>query len=181
MTMTQKIVKCGLIGGVILFIWGTAAWTILPWQKHQLRAFNNEGQVSSAIYAGAPQDGIYVLPRTNPGYDNDASRYGMAQSPYIFAAVSLSGRNTSQIRPVIQSLLVKILSACLAAWLVIRTKHEHSHIVKFVTVIGILIAIAATFPYVIWFGFPATFIISSFIEIVFGWFFASLAMAKILA
>ena len=60
--MMQKIMKCGFLGGFILFIWGAAAWTVLPWQMNQFKNFSDEREVRSAIRDNAPQKGLYMLP-----------------------------------------------------------------------------------------------------------------------
>ena len=156
--MMQKIIKCGLLGGIVLFIWGLVSWTIVPWQKHQIKTFANESCIASDIQSVASGNGVYVMPN----------------------ALNSSPRYQGNVAPMIASLLIKILSACLVAWLLLQTRLDRKKIVKFTTLIGVLIAIAALSPYVIWFGFPAIFAISSLVEIVFGWFFAGLAMSRVL-
>jgi len=182
----QRIVKCGLIGGFILFVWGAVSWTVLPWQKAQINTFEDESDVRSAIRNNIKGSGLYVLPNLN-AYANNPDKLAdakarMIEGPYATIAVTANGRNPSMVGSAIASLIVKIISACLVTWLLLKTTlplHYNSSI-KFITVVGIVIAIATTIPYVIWFGFPGAFAIGAMIEIVFGWFFASLAIARIL-
>jgi len=178
--MMQKIMKCGLFGGLILFIWSAAAWTVLPWQKSQMKTFTNEKSVRFAIKDYAPVSGLYCLPNLNTNDPDQlaAAQDQMREGPYMFAAVMVNGKSPEMLGSVIQSLIVKIILASLVAWLLMATKLDYNKTVAFVTVLGFVTALAATLPYAIWFGFPGTFVISSIIEITFGWFFAGLAMAR---
>ena len=96
----------------------------------------------------------------------------------VFAAVMAEGKDPSMAGPIVGSLIVKLIAACLVAWLLFQTRLEYNKSVAFVTVVGFVLGFGAVMPYVIWFGFPGTFAISCIIESVFGWFFAGLAMAK---
>ena len=60
--MKQKIFKCGLIGGVILFIWSAASWMLFPMYTNQFHTFSNEESVQSTISANAPVSGLYTVP-----------------------------------------------------------------------------------------------------------------------
>jgi hypothetical protein len=179
--MVQKIMKCGFIGGFILFIWGAAAWTILPWQMNQFKKFSDEKDVRFTIKDNAKESGLYMVPSMH--YNNQDSmleaKKQMAEGPYVFAAVMAHGKNPSMIGSSIEALILKVVAACLVAWLLFQTRLEYNRSVAFVTVIGFILGLMATMPYVIWFGFPGTFAISCIIESVFGWFFAGLAMSKI--
>lgn len=178
--MVQKIMKCGFIGGFILFIWGAAAWTILPWQKNQFKTFSDEKDVRFTIKDNAPQSGLYMIPSMNYKNQDDMmeAKKQMREGPYVFAAVMAEGKDPSMAGPIVGSLIVKLIAASLVAWLLFQTRLEYNKSVAFVTVVGLVLGFTAIMPFVIWFGFPGTFAISCIIESVFGWFFAGLAMAK---
>ncbi len=184
--MMQRIMKCGLIGGFILFIWGAISWSILPWQKNQIKSFDNDYDVSSSISNNACCSGLYTVPNLH-GYRNDpaqmdAAKERMREGPYAVIAVAANGRDPSMVGSAISTLIVKIIAASLVAWLLLTYSQgrplEYTRSVKFITVVGIVVAILSAMPLLIWFAFPASFTIGMMIEIVFGWFFAGLAIAK---
>jgi hypothetical protein len=179
--MVQKIMKCGFIGGFILFIWGAAAWTILPWQTYQFKKFSNEKDVRFTIKDNAPASGLYTVPSMNYSNAEEKAEFNkqLAEGPFVFAAVMAQGKNPSMVGSIVAGLILKIVAACLVAWALFQTRLEFNKSVTFVVVIGLVIGLLASMPYVIWFGFPGMFAISCIIESVFGWFFAGLAMAKI--
>jgi hypothetical protein len=176
--------KSGLIGGFILFIWGAVSWTVLPWQRNQIQSFSDESDVRSTISSNISGSGLYVLPNLNNYAGNPeklaAAKERMREGPFAMVAVSAEGKNPNMVAGAIESLILKIVAACLVTWLLLHTHPtDFTKSVKFVTVVGIVVALLATIPYAIWFGFPGGFVIGSMIEIVFGWFFAGLAIARI--
>jgi len=182
--MVERIMKCGLIGGFILFVWGAVSWTVLPWQKAQMYSFQDESEVRSAIKDNISGSGIYMLPNLNQYNDPNAlaaAKDKMAEGPFATVAVMADGKSPNRVGNAVASLIVKVIAACLVSWLLLKSAQplEFTKSVKFITVVGIVVALAATMPYLIWFGFPASFAIGSIIEIVFGWFFASLAIARL--
>ncbi len=184
---TQKIAKCAIVGGFILFFWAAISFTLLPWQRHQMRSFDNEREVRSAIADNANGDGIYILPNLNdygnrPSQLEDAKER-MREGPFVVAAVQAYGKSPSMVGNAIASLIFKIVSAGIATWLLLKTHHPLSftHSVKYMVIIGILVGLSTTIPYLIWFGFPLGFVMGSFVEIVFGWLFAGLAIARMVA
>ena len=169
--MMQKIMKCGLVGGLILFIWGAVSWTVLPWQMRQFKQFGSERLVLSTIENNASQDGLYLAPF--PGKSDRAP--GVS----IFAAVKTVGNAPQMVAHTVAMLIVKLVAACLVAAFLCKERMDANRAVKVLVGLGFLIGLLATMPYVIWFGFPGTFAISCIIESMLGWFFAGLAMSKL--
>jgi hypothetical protein len=180
--MMQKIMKCGFIGGFILFIWGAVAWTILPWQMNQFKTFSDEKDVRFTIRDNAPESGLYLLPSLhNASSDERAmeAKKQMREGPVIFASVNLEGKSPSVFGSSVAALITKVVAACIVAAFLCRSHLDYNRSVKFITGLGFIIGMMASIPYVIWFGFPGMFAISCIIESTIGWFFAGLAMSRV--
>jgi hypothetical protein len=182
--MMQKLIKGAVLGGVILFIWGFVAWMVLPWNKMHMMKFKNEQKVAQAVMDGAPTSGIYVLPNymDMPKHSKERAvgEQEMRQGPYVFAAVSLTGRDPSMAMSMIQGFIVKVIGAFLVTWLLLQTKLAFRKQVGFITVVGLTVGFLAAMPYVIWFGFPAMFAWACIFETTIGWFLAGLGIARAL-
>lgn len=151
-----------------------------------MKSFSSESSVRSAIADNTEGSGLYMLPNLNKysgkPCEMAAAKERMREGPFAVVAVAAEGRNPGMAAGAIQSLIVKILAACIVTWLLLQTTYatDVTKAVKFITVVGIVIAIAATLPYSIWFAFPGSFVIGSLFEIVFGWFFAGLAISRVI-
>lgn len=181
--MMKRIMKAGIIGGLILFIWGSALFTLFPWHKNLFYSFTNEKKVLSAIADNAPRSGIYLLPNVEKE-ERDSGRIEakerMRKGPFLFASISIHGKDPQMLLSIIETLLLKIVVASLVAFLLIRfSKLSYVNGVKWVTLMGTVMGIAASFPYAIWFGFPPLFIFYALVEAIVGWFLAGIAIARI--
>ncbi|MBS0615944.1 MAG: hypothetical protein JSR58_05275 [Verrucomicrobia bacterium] len=181
--MNQKLFKCALAGGFILFIWGMVSWAVLPWHKMYMHKFQDEERVARVIKDNASESGMYVLPNMlNMKRGSDEMKEAQEQmrsGPFVFASVSLEGKNPDRIVPMVQGLILNLVVACFASWLLMQTRLNFNKSVGFITVIGVLVALMSTIPHWIWFHFHAGFIAACIFETVLGWFFAGLAIAKI--
>lgn len=183
--MLEKIMKCGLVGGVILFIWGAVAWTILPWQKSQIKSFSNEIAVRNAIGNNMQGSGLYVLPNlheyAHQPAELEAAKVRMEQGPFATVAVMANGRNPNMAGHAIASLVLNIIAACFGSWLLMKSGQlEFMKAIKFLSVVGVIAGLLSSMPMVIWFGFPLSFGIGCLIESVLGWFFAALGITRVL-
>jgi len=185
----EKIVKCGIVGGFVLFIWAAILYTLIPWHGHQMKSFSNEKSVRNTIASNIDGSGLYMLPNLEKYQDNpqqmEDAKARMREGPFVVAAVRANGMEPGIKGNMIASLIFKIVSAGLASWLLLRTYPQHApnfiQAVRFMIVVGILVGLSTTAPCFIWFGFPLTLSLASFFEIVVGWLFAGLAIANIVA
>ena len=60
--MWKSLLRCGIVGGVIVFLWMMVSWMVLPMHKATMNKFVDESEVLSTITRYAPKDGIYVIP-----------------------------------------------------------------------------------------------------------------------
>jgi hypothetical protein len=185
----RKIITCAFVGGFILFFWAALSFTLLPSQKNQMKSFSDEKEVRDVIVDNIEGSGLYILPNLkdfcNKPAKLEAAKKRMEKGPFVVASVRACGKSSSMIGDAVVSLIFKIVSAGLATWLLMRTHHHRApdtaSTVKFMVIVGVLVGLSTTVPYFIWFGFPLSFTLGSFIEILFGWLFAGLAIGSILS
>ena len=74
----KKILLAGLLGGIILYFWGAAAWVVIPLHKGSLHRMANEESVVAAMKTGLPVKGVYLFPgMPGGGMDTAASQAAM--------------------------------------------------------------------------------------------------------
>ena len=60
--MARPLILGTVLGAIVLFIWSTIAWMLIPWPGEPLRSFTNDDAVAQAIKANSPRSGNYLLP-----------------------------------------------------------------------------------------------------------------------
>src|SRR5579864_3434359 len=111
--MSQKLFKCALVGGFVLFLWGAISWTVLPWHKMNMMKFDSEDRVASVIEDNAPVSGLYVLPNMMnipKGSEKMAEAKLRENSElFMFASVSIAGKCHSMMASMVLGLILKIV------------------------------------------------------------------------
>jgi hypothetical protein len=186
--MKKSLLLGGILGGLVVFVWGVISYLILPWHTAVLNKFTDEAAVTQALGAHAATSGMYILPnphKHDPALTNaqrqTAEEDGMKRmmsGPFMFASVSLPGaRDMGQAMGL--NVLGNILSAVLVTWLLLQGSiRSYWSRVGFVVVVAFTTCTIAYVPYWIWWTFSTSFTLVEFADHVIGWFLVGLVLAK---
>lgn len=155
--MVKALMKGGILGGVTMFLWGTVSWTLLPWNRGNIRAFVDEREVADVIAANAPVRGVYVLPRLDRVSETEAV------GPRIFVAFD-ERSSGSRARPIGGGLLIQILGGFCLAWLLIKAQLGYWGRVGSATAAGLFAGIVSDLPNWNWWSFSNAFTLGSVVD-----------------
>ncbi len=185
--MSKTHLKCALIGGLIVFIWGLFSWMVFPWHQRCLNKFTNESEVANAISSNTPVSGVYVLPNTfsyHAGTSQHEMEHGMKmmeKGPFVFASVCKRGMGKMTLAPFFISLIIQIIGAFIVTWMLMKTKNlPFRKQVGFVTLFGLGVGILGQLPDWNWWSFSACYALTNIVDLVVGWFLAGFGIAKVL-
>jgi len=188
--MTTRILLAGILGGIAMFIWSAIAHMFTPLGEAGVRELPNESAVMAALESNLGQNrGLYLYP--GPGAGPNATR---AQKEEAMKKMGeKTANNPSGIlmytprRPLNMARLLgiefatELLESILVVALLAQTRiTTFGGRVLFVTVAGILAAIATNVSYWNWYGFPKRYIASYMFMQVVGFFCAGLVAALLL-
>lgn len=182
--MGKTIVRGAVVGGIILFIWGFISWMVLPWHNATMMRFTNERDVARVIQDNAPIDGMYMLPSCQGNDNSEQARADFRQKlengPFVFAAVRPNGMGGMHAGHFIKSLIIQIIAAAVATWLLTRTRGlDYLQRVGFVTMVAFFAGVAVMLPAWNWMGYTTGYTIIGIIDLLIGWTLAGFALAKI--
>ena len=185
--MSKTHLKCALIGGLIVFIWGLFSWMVFPWHQSCLNKFTNESEVANAITNNASVSGVYILPNTF-AYSDGTSEQDMSQGmsmmengPFVFASVCTDGMGKMSMGPFVIALIIQIIGAFIVTWMLMQTKNlPFKKQVGFVTLFGLAVGILGQLPDWNWWGFSFCYILTNIVDLIVGWFLAGFGIAKVL-
>jgi hypothetical protein len=173
--MWKPIIRCSIVGGIIVFLWMMLSWAIFPMHKACLNNFTDESEVTSCITRYAPKDGIYVLPSWN--------KVGGAEKkhpPFIFMNIRRGIDYSNMINNIIYGVITQIIGAAFITFLLLKAKAmKYWGRVWFVTIVGLIVAVLGTIPTWNWWHFPTGWAILEMFDIVVGWFLGGLVIAKL--
>ena len=188
--MLTRIILAGILGGIAMFIWSTIAHTVLPLGEVGVREMHGESAVVDALKTNlGAAEGLYLFPGLGVGKHptREAKHEAMSHMGEKLAGGPSGFLVYHPRRPLNFPLLLgvqfltELVEALLVVFLLAQTRlTTFGARVGFVTVAGILAAIATNIPYWNWYGFPKRYTASyMFIEIV-AFFILGLVSALIL-
>jgi hypothetical protein len=164
----KRILLAGLFGGIAMFIWTSIAHMALPLGEAGIREIPNEAAVLSAMQSNIAEAGLFFFPGfgLGPNPSREAQHEAMkhmdeklAQHPSGIMMYHPAGsRPFVMARYLSIEFVTEVLEAFLVVYLLSLTRlTTFGARVAFVTVAGVLAAIATNISYWNWYGFPAVY------------------------
>ena len=186
----KNILIGGLVGGIILFLWGWMAWTILPLHDASQRPIENEDRVTEVLSSNLGVHGVYVFPGLSQSDEEiSAEEQQLAmdewtkkfqRGPVGMIVYDPRGGDPSMTNQIMGGFVITLVSAMLAAWLLSRSTALTASYLARVTycgVLGILISVFAHLTNWNWLGFPLDYTTAMMTDAVIGWLFAGAGIA----
>ena len=170
-----KLLKGGILGGLVLFLWGAISWTVLDWHSSAFEKFPDDS-TTTAFTNQLPQSGMYLQKpeQSLGGQEQPATN----DAPIIFAVVSNNGSNTNMVTHLVISLITQIIAAIIITGLVLIKPHIQFGGRLFQVMLFALAAGIVTYiPYMNWFHFSFYYTLISIIDLLIGWLLAGLVIS----
>jgi hypothetical protein len=176
--MKKRILLAGILGGIAMFIWSSIAHMALPLGEAGIREIPSEPAVLGAMQTNIGQQaGLYLFPGFGLGPNptrqqrSEAMKHmgeRLASNPSGILMYHPPGRALLMGRLLGIEFATELLESILVVFLLAQTSLvSFGARVGFVTVAGILAAIATNVSYWNWYGFPSVYTASyMFIQIV---------------
>lgn len=179
----MKVVIAGIVGGLIVFVWGAVSHMLTPIGTMGFTPLPNEDALVSAMKTSLTEPGMYMF----PGFDMNAEMTPeqekawtdkMMAGPTGMIIYHPTGEQPMSPKQLGVELLSNIVAALLAAMLLTRFVGSYACRVVMVAVLGLFAWMSIDVSYWNWYGFASAQTIGELLEQVIGWALAGLAMAK---
>lgn len=157
----------GVVGAIVLFLWGAVSHMAMPWANQWVLPFPNAPAAVETLKTLTPQNGVYYEPHG----------YFLATSP-----VPSGADKSANMGPMLASeFATNLLTAMVLAGLLVAFRTRS---LRRLALLGATMAIAASLDvhlsFWTWYGFSWKFTLLNIIDLVIGWFLASIAIAWVL-
>lgn len=179
----MRVIIAGLLGGLVIFIWGALAHMALPLGEMGMAQSKNEDAVLSVLKDNLPVEGVYIVPGLSNAQMSDGASVKAYQAkavmqPYALVVYQPAGKDSTQMN---QNLLHEYISNTLAALIAatILSLGAFSFIkrVMLSTGLGMFSWLTISVPYWNWYRFPQDFSLANLAMLAIGWLLAGCAMA----
>ena len=173
-TCCGRIIKGGILGGIVIFVWFMLSWHVIPWHANSILGFKDEKAVSEALVKNAPDSGVYTLPFTDMGKVDQKT-----DKPFAFVSVYAPGVNIKDSLPsmmigaFVMSVLMALFLSCL-----LSKKVEGYCPMGFSLKVGLLVGIAAYGPMFVFYHFPTSWCLTGIADEVIAFGLAGAVVGK---
>ena len=187
--MTKRIILGGLLGGVVMFIWGAVSHMVLGLHESAVKSLPvaAEPAVLTALKAGVDKPGVYLYPGMEDEKHPTPEQQKQWEDKYRAGPAGIlvyqpQGGEFAMPKRLLKQVGSDIAVALLAALLLstasvsLRCYRARS---LFVTALGLLPWLALSFPYWNWYGFPANFTMVELLDRLLTFFCGGLVLAGI--
>ena len=180
-----RVVIAGIIGGIVMFAWGTVGHMFLGIGEYGVKNLPNEDAVIACMKSNIPDAGLYFAPgmdMTRKPTDEEFAAWSARYQagPNVFLVYRPTGMQAMSPRQFGVELLSNILAALVGAFMLTWTAPSFGKRVALATLIGLAAWLSINVSYWDWYRFPANFVASELVEQVVGWGLSGAAMALIL-
>lgn len=186
--MGKKVILAGILGGILMFIWGGLWHDQLPTAFAGLHSLPNEQAVLSVMKTNIPEAGMYLFPGLGVPDDAPFSQKKEAMkkleqnppsSPQGVLIYEPAGAGLSA-KMLVTEAATNIVQALLVAFLLAQTGLKRfSSRLGFAFVIGVLAAITTNISLWNFYHFPGSWIAGQISFLILGYFLVGIVVAAI--
>ena len=165
--MTKRIILGGLLGGLVMFVWGALSHTVLDLYGTSVKSMplDTDESVIARAKAGLKSPGFYLFPgmedhRSATVEQQQAWEKKYRTGPRGILVYQPQGAEPMGPAQLLRQLAADVVAGMLAALLLATASpllSRYSARLLFVTLLGALPWLTINFPYWNWYGFPTDF------------------------
>jgi hypothetical protein len=185
--MMKHVTSAGVLGGIVLFVWGAVSHMMLPLGMAGLRSMSatQESAVVSAMQSAMHERAIYFFPGMDMSKAPSPEEEKAWKARYASGPAGIVVFNPRPGSPMSAGMLMtdlasNIVAALLAALLIgfVPGVLGYGKRVLLVGLIGLLVAIDVDVSYWNWYGFPTSYLLAQLVDHFVGWLLAGLVIAR---
>lgn len=181
----MRVPIAAVVGGLLLFLWGFVAHTLLPFSEKAMKPVPNEAAVIAAVRGNVTESGVYFIPYLDymKASEVDQAAYAekLASGPSGLLVLRTGGVSMDMKRELPLELASNVLAALVAALAVAAlAPRGYGARVGTIFAFGVVAWLSISVSQWTWYGFSTDFLISDLVDQGGGWLLAGLGMAAVL-
>lgn len=182
--MAKRIIIGGIIGGIVMFLWGFVSHVLTPLGSAGFKGLPNEVVTLKALKENIKEPGLYIFPgfelmKGSKEQQREAEEL-WKRGPNGMMVYNPTGSDTMSGKQIAIEGLSDIICALIAALILAKAVGSLGGVLSkalFVALIGVAASIAIDLSYWNWYGFPGVYFAAQFVDQVVGFFLTGIVLA----
>jgi hypothetical protein len=179
----MRVVIAGLLGGLVIFIWGAVSHMVLPLGEMGMAEAGNEDAVIAVLKENMPKAGVYMVPGLSTAQMADEAAVASYKAksvanPNAFVVYQPEGRDGTQMtQNLLHQYIGDTLAALIAAMILALGPFSKLKRILLSVGMGAFAWLTVSAPYWNWYRFPQDFSLANLAMLLVGWLLAGFVMA----
>lgn len=179
----MRVIVAGLLGGLVVFLWGAVSHMALPLGEMGMAEAGNEDAVIAVLKENMPAAGVYMVPGLSTAQMADEAAVASYKAkstanPNAFVVYQPEGRDGTQMaQNLLRQYIGDTLAALIAAMILASGPFSKAKRVLLSVGMGAFAWLTVSAPYWNWYRFPQDFSLANLAMLLVGWLLAGFAMA----
>ena len=177
----MKLIKATLVGGMVLFFWYVASWTVFTWHQKTFESLPFGDEIIQTVLEGnqslhpdSLDQRIYLAPKV---IDPNNKEESYDKTAFAFIAISPNG-----LKPLANQIIFSFATQTLLAFimsliLLLVNSDKFSKSYSIVVLISSMFAIGSALPNNNWWGIAPDFLLVDSIDLLIAWALAGIPIA----
>lgn len=180
-----RILLAAIVGGFLMFVWGTFSHKALPFQREAVQPIPNEAAVLSTLGGQLTAPGMYAFPWIDvsgnvPLAQQQEWNQKLSSGPSGLLIYRPNGGEVMSPRQLVTEFASNILAALFGALLLVQLPGRFGRRVLSMSAIGIAAWLSVSVSQWNLYGFSAPFLIGDLVDQLGGWLLAGIGMAMLI-
>lgn len=180
----KRILIAGILGGLVMFIWGALTHMVLPIGEMGIQSLPGEENIVPVLQREIQQPGFYFFPGMDMSGQATAEQQQAWEAKYAAGPVGVIvyqtvGGTPLSARRLLTELTSNILAAFILAWVLTLVGVALLRGVIIAGLFGLFAWLSISVSYWNWFGFPSSLTAGEFLDQVIGWMLAGIVVTMI--
>ncbi len=163
--------KGAVAGGLVVFLWSTLSWTVLPFHGRTVGHLPDAAPIVSALEASVKGSGVYILA-------NDPKGQTAPTDPFLFVSYHQDGWG-SLGRALALGLLVQMTGAFFWTWILGKIPGlTAKDMALYGFFFGLCVGVLGALPNWVWWKFPFGFTVLYLVDAALSWTAASVVIGR---
>lgn len=181
--MNSRVWLAGLVGGVVLFVWGAVSHMALPLGEIGISSLPNEEPVMEAMRTHITAPGFYFIPGIAPGQHRDeaamkAWEEKAKRGPVAILVYQVSG-SAMATEQLVTEFVTSVAIGLLAAMILVHIGGSLASRAMMVAAMGLMSSLDVYVSYWTWYKFPTDYTLAQMAMQVVGFLLMGAAIAAI--
>ncbi len=187
----KRIILSGILGGIVLTLWGVLSWMVLPLHKDTIKHIPEEDKIAAVLSETISKQGVYTLPYYSQDLKGEEQELAMKlweekykKGPIATIFYRPKGSDPMMMQEFISGFIINIISALLAAWFLSRSTAVSQSYFSRVSFVASLAVFASVAVYLVewnWMLVPFKYTTAMIVDLLAGWIFVGLVIGGIIS